>query len=111
MRGPGRREVGHGHLAERAIAGVLPSEEKLAYYVDRDLEIPWPRPALLLPGIIFSHQVHVVEGELDCEDCHEDIIDTSTLPDRTNFKYEHAACGDCHEVQETGDVCLMCHPR
>jgi polyribonucleotide nucleotidyltransferase len=29
--GPGRREIGHGALAERALAPVVPSEEKFAY--------------------------------------------------------------------------------
>src|SRR5271155_5509728 len=31
MRGAGRREIGHGALAERAISGVLPDEEKWPY--------------------------------------------------------------------------------
>ena len=31
MRGAGRREIGHGALAERAISGVLPSEESWPY--------------------------------------------------------------------------------
>ncbi|HZY97812.1 MAG TPA: polyribonucleotide nucleotidyltransferase [Candidatus Cybelea sp.] len=31
MRGPGRREIGHGHLAERALAAVLPSKEEFPY--------------------------------------------------------------------------------
>jgi len=31
LRGAGRREIGHGALAERAISGVLPSEEKWPY--------------------------------------------------------------------------------
>src|SRR5579885_1841345 len=31
MRGAGRREIGHGALAERAISAVLPSEEKWPY--------------------------------------------------------------------------------
>ncbi|HWR22862.1 MAG TPA: polyribonucleotide nucleotidyltransferase [Feifaniaceae bacterium] len=31
MRGPGRREVGHGALAERALEPVLPSEEEFPY--------------------------------------------------------------------------------
>ncbi len=31
MRGPGRREVGHGALAERAIEPMLPSEEEFPY--------------------------------------------------------------------------------
>ena len=31
LRGAGRREIGHGALAERAISAVLPSEEKWPY--------------------------------------------------------------------------------
>ncbi len=31
MRGPGRREIGHGALAERALEPVLPSEEEFPY--------------------------------------------------------------------------------
>jgi polyribonucleotide nucleotidyltransferase len=33
LRGPGRREVGHGALAERAITAVLPKEEDFPYTV------------------------------------------------------------------------------
>lgn len=31
MRAPGRREIGHGHLAERALVPMLPSEEDFPY--------------------------------------------------------------------------------
>ncbi len=33
IRGPGRREVGHGALAERALRAVIPSEEEFPYVV------------------------------------------------------------------------------
>ena len=33
LRGPGRREIGHGALAERSIAPVMPSEEAFPYTV------------------------------------------------------------------------------
>jgi polyribonucleotide nucleotidyltransferase len=33
MRGPGRREIGHGALAERALAQMMPAEEKFPYTV------------------------------------------------------------------------------
>jgi DNA polymerase III epsilon subunit family exonuclease len=33
MRGPGRREIGHGHLAERALLPVLPSEDDFPYVI------------------------------------------------------------------------------
>lgn len=33
LRGPGRREIGHGALAERALSTMVPSEEKFAYTI------------------------------------------------------------------------------
>ena len=33
MRGPGRREIGHGHLAERALLPVLPSQDEFPYVI------------------------------------------------------------------------------
>jgi len=33
LRGPGRREIGHGALAERALAPMVPSAEKFAYTI------------------------------------------------------------------------------
>ncbi len=33
LRGPGRREVGHGALAERALAAMVPSEEQFPYTI------------------------------------------------------------------------------
>jgi polyribonucleotide nucleotidyltransferase len=33
MRGPGRREIGHGALAERALASMIPSEQEFAYTI------------------------------------------------------------------------------
>ncbi len=33
MRGPGRREIGHGALAERALAPVIPPEEEFPYVI------------------------------------------------------------------------------
>ncbi len=33
MRGPGRREIGHGALAERALIPVLPSHEEFPYVI------------------------------------------------------------------------------
>jgi DNA polymerase III epsilon subunit family exonuclease len=33
MRGPGRREIGHGHLAERALLPVLPTEDEFPYVI------------------------------------------------------------------------------
>ena len=37
--GPGRREIGHGYLAERALAAVLPTEEEFPYAIRSVTEI------------------------------------------------------------------------
>lgn len=33
LRGPGRREIGHGNLAERALSAVMPGEDKFPYTI------------------------------------------------------------------------------
>ncbi|ODN30895.1 polyribonucleotide nucleotidyltransferase [Fervidobacterium thailandense] len=33
LRGPSRREIGHGHLAERAVKAVMPSEDEFPYVI------------------------------------------------------------------------------
>jgi polyribonucleotide nucleotidyltransferase len=33
LRGPGRREIGHGALAERALVGIVPGEEEFPYTI------------------------------------------------------------------------------
>ena len=33
MRGPGRREIGHGALAERALLRMIPTQEKFPYTI------------------------------------------------------------------------------
>ncbi len=33
LRGPGRREIGHGHLAQKALESVLPAEEEFPYTI------------------------------------------------------------------------------
>ncbi|NCU38239.1 polyribonucleotide nucleotidyltransferase [Candidatus Saccharibacteria bacterium] len=39
LMGPGRREIGHGYLAERALAPVLPAEEEFPYAIRSVTEI------------------------------------------------------------------------
>ena len=39
MRGPGRREIGHGALAERAIQASIPAKEKFGYTIRVNSEV------------------------------------------------------------------------
>ncbi|MFQ5457731.1 MAG: cytochrome c3 family protein [Myxococcota bacterium] len=86
-------------------------EEKLEFYASAEREIAWKYSARLPKGLFFSHQVHVVEAEAECEDCHGEIAETDALPKKPAIPYTHTLCGDCHEVSEAVGSCRMCHPR
>lgn len=86
-------------------------EMKLEYYANLDKEIPWPYVGSLAPGTYFSHKVHVVDGELDCADCHGDIAETDALPTKPAYAYDHTLCGECHDTEEDKTACRTCHPR
>ncbi len=53
MRGPGRREIGHGALAERALTALIPGRRQRsptpcawsATFWNRTVPVPWPRSA------------------------------------------------------------------
>ena len=55
MRGPGRREIGHGALAERALTALIPDEDNVPLHHARGqrhpgierFELAWPRSAAL----------------------------------------------------------------
>ena len=56
--------------------------------------------------LIFSHQNHLVEEGLLCEDCHLDVGESTTGED--NLLPEMETCGFCHDIEDL-DNCGMCH--
>lgn len=86
-------------------------EEKLEFYAATEREIPWPKPTTLPRGVFFSHRIHVIEAEAECDDCHVDIAETDTLPRKPAIPYNHTLCGDCHETEAAIGACRLCHPR
>lgn len=45
----------------------------------------------------FSHEIHVIDSEMACADCHSTATRTATMPDR-------ALCLDCHDEDEGVDA-------
>lgn len=66
----------------------------------------WGDPAERAGVLTFSHRLHVVDEELECEDCHVDVEASRTSLDR--LLPTHEQCETCHEVEEE-DGCTMCH--
>ena len=57
-------------------------------------------------SLLFSHELHVVENELSCQDCHSDIPTSTSLADRNLPEMD--VCGDCHDIEDE-ETCGMCH--
>ncbi len=56
--------------------------------------------------LIFSHQLHMVEAELECSTCHESAL--NSVSGKDNLFPDMETCGDCHEIEED-ENCGMCH--
>ena len=57
-------------------------------------------------GLKFNHQLHVVENEMSCEDCHAMQDGQMTMPDMDK-------CSECHDIDidNPSEECLTCHTR
>ncbi len=56
--------------------------------------------------LIFSHQFHVIEQEVECDACHIDISESSDASDRNLPTMDE--CSSCHDVEDD-EECGMCH--
>ena len=84
-------------------------EQKLGKYIDDSSEIPWVRVHDYLPGdIVFSHERHVMLGEMACQQCHKDV-QNSTRPLVHLAELSMDDCIDCHASTNANTDCMVCH--
>lgn len=84
------------------------SEKLLLEYIIENQEIPWKRIYRLPPDVYFSHRRHVVFGQVECQECHGNIGQTSSPPPRT-LKISMKKCMECHKKRKIDNDCLACH--
>lgn len=87
-----------------------PDIAKLTDYWTKQQPVPWVRVNQLPRFVYFSHEVHVVNAQLNCERCHGDVGHmTVTKPAVTmNMGF----CLSCHQQQPNAKQltdCLTCH--
>ncbi len=94
----------------KTIAAQTPRIQQLAAYYARQEPIPWVRVNRLPRFVYFSHEVHVVAGARNCEQCHGDVghmnVDVQVAPLNMGW------CLSCHEQQPNGNQlqdCVVCH--
>ena len=93
-RGPGRREIGHGALAERALAPVIPSEEEFPYTIRLVSEVLQANAstsmaavcgstlALMDAGVPIKAPVAGISiGLIDCCDDYRLLVDMEAIED------------------------------
>ncbi len=56
--------------------------------------------------IIFPHNLHVEDLELECQTCHEGVSESTAGTD--NLMPSMDKCGECHDIEDT-DNCTLCH--
>ena len=92
------------------IATDNPEIQKVAEYWKRGEPIPWVRVNQLPRFVYFSHEVHVVVGNLNCEQCHGDVGHMTV--DRPVVTMNMGWCLSCHEKQPNAKQlmdCVTCH--
>ncbi len=88
--------------------GESKEEEKLMEYINAGKEIDWQRLYSVPEDVYFSHQRHVVLGELDCKLCHGSIGESLQPPSKPR-KITMKMCMKCHEEREVNNDCISCH--
>ena len=57
-------------------------------------------------SILFSHDLHVTDQELECVTCHDGVASSDQASDRLFPTMD--VCADCHDVEDD-ELCGMCH--
>jgi hypothetical protein len=94
----------------KIIGTSSPEIQKLTGYWQRQEPVPWVRVNKLPRFVYFSHQVHVVAGGLNCEQCHGDVGHMSVA--QPVVKMNMGWCLHCHEKQPNAPQlmdCVVCH--
>jgi menaquinone reductase, multiheme cytochrome c subunit len=84
-------------------------EEKIRQYAERGEEIPWRRLFRLPDHVYYSHQTHVVSGQIECQTCHGHIGQRTSPPPRPEVKLTMDGCIACHERRGASTDCNACH--
>lgn len=84
-------------------------EKKVVGFVKQNKDIPWERLYRFRLNIFFSHRKHVVEGKVDCVECHGNMPDRKTPPSRPLTQITMNKCVGCHEKKNIQRDCNDCH--
>lgn len=73
-----------------------PKAKAVNAFADKGQPIPWIRMTRVKPFVRFSHQRHVVVGQVACRKCHGPIAKATAPPARPLVPISMQFCLDCH---------------
>ena len=93
-----------------------PEEAKLIELLEAGRPLPWWPVTRLAPHVLFSHQRHVVVGNIECSACHGDMrartVPISEPVIRFDGRSGMLRCIGCHVESGSpyaGTSCVDCH--
>ena len=92
------------------IAVDNPAVQQLAGYWERQEAIPWVRVNRVPRFVFFAHDVHVVAGGQNCENCHGDVGNMVEFYSVATM--DMGWCLRCHNSQPNSAQlrdCVVCH--
>lgn len=86
-----------------------PEEAKLVEYIQSGQELPWNRLYDVPSHVYYSHRRHTAVAQIECAECHGDIGQASSPPERPLKLLTMDFCMDCHEQKGVTTDCNTCH--
>jgi predicted CXXCH cytochrome family protein len=84
-------------------------EAKLITMLEAGEEIYFQKLLNLEDHVYYSHQMHVVVAEIQCEKCHGGIAKTTSPPRRPLVNVDMDYCMGCHDDLGVTNDCISCH--
>ncbi len=84
-------------------------EEKLVEILSSGDGLYFQKLFHLPDHVYYSHRLHVVVADLECQRCHGEIAMTDSPPGRPLVKIDMDYCMDCHDDLGVTNDCIACH--
>jgi len=84
-------------------------EEKIRTFYKKNMEIPWQKILRLPEHVYFSHYRHTVLGNIECTECHGNMPERTSPPDKPLKRLRMKDCINCHKKNKVTTDCNACH--